>query len=132
MVGLLILDKDRSARKILAEILIEEGYDVTVTGSAAQALHAILKKDAAHVVLLGEQFDDISAAELIPILKQCNKELSIILVSSGASLPLIRKLRTEGIFYHALKPVRAEDREEIREAVRCAFANLAAARFAMH
>ncbi|UFS71530.1 response regulator [Geomonas sp. RF6] len=131
MVGLLILDKDRSARKILADILIEEGYDVTVTGSAAQALQSILKKNA-HVVLLGEQFDDISAAELIPILKQCNKELSIILVSSDASLPLIRKLRKEGIFYHALKPVRAEDREEIRQAVRCAFANLSAAHFAMH
>ena len=131
MVGLLILDKDRAARKLLADILIEEGYDVTVTGSAAQALHDILKKNA-HVVLLGEQFDDISAAELVPILKQCNKELSIILVSSDASLPLIRKMRTEGIFYHALKPVRAEDREEIRQAVRCAFANLSGVHHAMH
>jgi hypothetical protein len=36
----------------------------------------------------------------------------------------LRKLRTEGIFYHALKPVDAEDREEIRQAVACAFKNI--------
>lgn len=123
MAGLLILDKDRGARKILAEILIGEGYRVTVTPSAAQALHDILKGNA-QVVLLGEEFDDLSAAQLIPVLKRCNRQLSIILVATEASLPLMRKLRKEGIFYHALKPARVEDREEIRQAVRCAIANI--------
>ncbi len=29
--------------------------------------------------------------------------------------------KREGIFYHAFKPVSGEDREEIRQAVQCAF-----------
>ena len=120
MLGLLIADEDVDCRKQMAELFIEAGYDVIVTTSAANALNGILKKTA-QVVLLGSGFDNLTAADLIPLLKRCNSKLSIILVATDASLPLIRKLRSEGIFYHALKPVSGEDREEIRQVVQCAF-----------
>ncbi len=120
MQGLLIADKDVDCRKQMAELFIEAGYNVIVTNSAANALDGILKKTA-QVVLLGSGFDDLTAADLIPLLKSCNRKLSIILLADDASLPLIRKLRSEGIFYHALKPVSGEDRDEIRQVVDCAF-----------
>jgi len=120
MQGLLIVDEDIDCRKQMASMFIEFGYNVIVTNSVESALAGILKKTA-QVVLLGTKFDELTAAELIPILKQCNRKLTIILVAADTSLPLIRKLRSEGIFYHALKPVNAEDREEIRLAVQCAF-----------
>ncbi len=123
MQGLLIVDEDMDCRKQMAELFIESGYNVIVTNSVASALYGILKKTA-QVVLLGTKFDELTAADLIPLLKKCNRKLTIILVAADTSLPLIRKLRTEGIFYHALKPVNAEDREEIRQAVHCAFENL--------
>jgi DNA-binding NtrC family response regulator len=123
MQGLLIVDEDMDCRKQMAEMFIEAGYNVIVTNSVANALYGILKKTA-QVVLLGTKFDELTAADLIPLLKQCNRKLTIILVAADTSLPLIRKLRAEGIFYHALKPVNAEDREEIRQAVHCAFENL--------
>jgi len=123
MLGLLIADQDVDCRKQMAELFIEAGYNVIVTNSAANALDGILKKTA-QVVLLGSEFDELTAADLIPLLKQCNRNLTIILVAADASLPLIRKLRNEGIFYHALKPVNGEDKEEIRQAVKCAFENL--------
>lgn len=122
MIEILVVDKDQSARKMLAELLIEEGYDVTVTGSAAQALYLVMKKHA-QVVLLGDECDDTNIADLIPVLKKCNKELRIILISDDAPLSVMRRVRREGIFYHALKPFGAEGWEEIRQAVRCAFAN---------
>ena len=62
-----------------------------------------------------------NSSDLIPILKRCNRDLTIILITNEVNLPLMRKLRREGIFYHALKPVEAEDREEFVQAVRCAF-----------
>jgi DNA-binding NtrC family response regulator len=123
MQGLLIVDEDMDCRKQMADMFIEAGYNVIVTNSVANALYGILKKTA-QVVLLGTKFDELTAADLIPLLKQCNRKLTIILVAADTSLPLIRKLRAEGIFYHALKPVNAEDREEIRQAVHCAFENL--------
>jgi DNA-binding NtrC family response regulator len=123
MLGLLIAHQDVDCRKQMADLFIEAGYNVIVTNSVADALDGILKKTA-QVVLIGSEFDELTAAELIPLLKKCNRRLTVILVSAETSLPLIRKLRSEGIFYHALKPVNGEDKEEIRKAVECAFENL--------
>ncbi|MBT1071398.1 response regulator [Pelotalea chapellei] len=123
MQGLLIVDDDRDSRKMMADIFIDEGYTVTATSSLSSALYGILKKTA-QVVLLGNRIDDLGAADIIPLLKQCNQKLNIILVAAETSLPLIRKLRKEGIFYHALKPQNTADREEIHQAVECAFKNI--------
>ena len=118
--GILIADDDLVARKKMADQLINEGYQVTVTNSVAGVLYGTLKKTA-RVVLLSTRFDELAATELIPILKQCNRHLKIILVASELPLALLRKARSEGIFYHALKTGQPEDEEELREAVRCAF-----------
>ncbi len=119
MEGLMIAEQDVDARKQIADLLIEAGYTVTVTNSAANALHGILKKTA-QIVILGEEFDELAAGDLIPLLRKCNRDLTIILVSDDIPLPAIRKVRKEGIFYHALK----QDTDEIRQAVQCAFQNM--------
>jgi DNA-binding NtrC family response regulator len=123
MLGLLIAHQDVDCRKQMAELFIEAGYNVIVTNSAADAMAGILKKSA-QVVLLGSEFDELTAGDLIPLLKKCNRNLTIILVCADTSLSLIRKLRSEGIFYHSLKPVNGEDKEELRKAVECAFENM--------
>lgn len=120
MPGLLIADEDVLTRKRMADLFIDAGYQVTVSDSAAGVLYGILKKTA-QVVLLSTRFDELLATEMIPILKKCNRNLSIILVASELPLALIRKARSEGIFYHALRPNRPSDEEELRQAVKCAF-----------
>jgi len=123
MMGLLIADKDVETRRHMANLLIEAGYDVTVTDSALKAIHGVLKKTA-QVVVLGSTLGECTSAELVPLLKQCNRALMIILVADDAPLPLIRKVRKEGIFYHALRPAEPEDEEEIRQVVKCAMDSL--------
>ena len=122
MEGVLIADENLETRKVLADLCIEAGYNVTVTTTAANVLHGILKKTA-QVVLLSSEFDELAAAELIPLLKKCSRDLTIILVSDETSLPIIRKMRQEGIFYHSLKSIASDDREELLQAVACAFEN---------
>lgn len=121
--GILIVDEDLDCRKQMADMFIEAGYNVTVTNSVAGILYGVLKKTA-QVVVLGSKFDEMAATDIIPLLKECNRKLPIILITTDTSLGLLRKLRSDGIFYHALKPVDAADREEIRQAVHCAFKNL--------
>jgi FixJ family two-component response regulator len=74
------------------------------------------------VVLLSTRFDELLANEVIPLLKQCRRDLTIILVANELPLAMLRKARRQGIFYHALKPVQPGDEEELRQAVMCAFA----------
>lgn len=123
MNGILIADESQESSKVMADLCIEAGYNVTVTTTAAAVLNGILKKTA-RVILLGSNFDELAAIELIPLLKTCCRNLTIILVSNEASLPVIRRLRNEGIFYHLLKPVLPEDREELKQVVACAFQNI--------
>lgn len=123
MQNILILDDDRDCRDHMTRIFTDAGFSVTATTSVASAVHGILKK-LSHVVVLGTKCDELPAVNLIPIVKQCNPKMPIILIAAELSLGLLRKLRTEGIFYYALKPVNAEDREEVRQAVACALENL--------
>ncbi len=122
MNSILIADENRESRKVMADLCTEAGYDVTVTTSAAGVLHGILKKTA-RVILLGSSFDELAAVELLPLLKKCCRNLTVILVSNEASLPVIRRLRNEGIYYHLLKPVVPEDCKELMQVVDCAFKN---------
>ena len=92
MLRLLIADKDVETRKQMASLLIEAGYDVTVTDSAAKAMHNVLKENT-RILLLGAELDECSSAELVHLLKQCNRNLIIILVADNAPLPLMRKVR---------------------------------------
>jgi hypothetical protein len=78
-------------------------------------------KGTVQIVLLGTRFDNLKARDFVPLMRKCNQKVTIILVSDDESLPSIRKLREEGIFYHALIPVNHDDWKEIRQAVDCAF-----------
>ena len=94
---------------------------MATTDSAVSVMCDILKKHVP-VLLLGGDFDKkIGLPHLLHLLKKCNRHLAVILVSDEATLPMVRTIRQEGIFYHALRPVTEEDREEIKQAVECAF-----------
>ncbi|MDX9710195.1 MAG: response regulator [Trichloromonas sp.] len=117
---LLIADQDSASREEMRKLMAAEGYQIRMANSVVEVLRDALKNQA-QVLLLGMEFENMLAVELIPLVKKCSKDLMIILVSDEDSLPLLRKVRGEGIFYHALRPVTAEDKEELRLAVRCAF-----------
>jgi len=119
MSRILIAEEHPESRKVMADLCVEAGYSVTVTTSAAGVLQGILKKTA-QVILLGSSFDELAATDLIPLFKKCCRNLTIILVSNEVSLPVIRKMRNEGIFYHLLRPVLPEDREELKQVINCA------------
>ncbi|MCD6581543.1 MAG: response regulator [Desulfuromusa sp.] len=122
MNGLLVANKDQAVREQVASLFRQDGYQVTAADSVVNALEGILDKSI-QVVLLGGVFDEQQIAKFVPLLKKCNRNLSIILVSDEIPLDLLRRIRKEGIFYHALRPVEDESWDEIRQAVSCAFEN---------
>jgi DNA-binding NtrC family response regulator len=119
MPAVLIADDNLDLCNLMANCLSEAGYSVSVTNSAAKVLQNVLKKTA-QVILMGNVLDEVAAIDLIPMLKKCNRYLNIIFVSSNVSASMVRKLRTEGIFYHALPPTETTEKEELKQAVKCA------------
>jgi len=120
MQGLLIANKNRDERDQLSSIFSNDAYQITTTDSVADGLEGILNKTIQVIVLAGD-YDEQNIAKLIPLLKKCNRHLSIILVTDEIPINLLRRIRKEGIFYHALPPVEETGREEIHQAVNCAF-----------
>jgi len=119
--AIIIADRDAEYRSQVAEHFRKAGYRVETTDSAVHVLCSILENQTP-VLLLGNDFDKkVSSADLIHLLKKCNRHLHVIMVSDEMPLAQVRKVRQEGIFYHALKPLTAGDTEELGMAVNCAF-----------
>lgn len=119
--GIIIADSDAEYRSQVADHFRKAGYQVETTDSAAHVLCSILEKQTP-VLLLGNDFDKkVSSADLIHLLKKCNRHLHVIMVSEEMPLVQLRQVRQEGVFYHALKPVDAGDTEELGKVVECAF-----------
>jgi len=122
--SILIADKDTRYLQQLSEYFVDAGYQVETTSSAIHVICNILKKKAP-VLVLGSDFDQkIELPQLLQLLKKCNRHLAVILVSDEATLPMVRRIRRQGIFYHALRPAAPVDRDEIRQAVDCALRTL--------
>ncbi len=117
---ILIADKDSKERKQLAKFFENSHFEVETTASAAYAIAKIVQKHEP-IVILGDSFEEkIASVDVIALMRKCNKNLRIILISDDSSLETLRRVREDGIFYHALKPHNQEDNEELRSAVECA------------
>lgn len=117
---ILIADRNVKARRDLEEFFKNSHFEVDVTGSAAYAIAKIVKNQEP-IVILGDAFEEsISSIDVIALMRRCNKNLKIILISDDSSLATLRRIREGGIFYHALRPHNNEDNEELRSVVECA------------
>jgi DNA-binding NtrC family response regulator len=119
--GILIADRDARYRSSLARFLKESGYRVETTDTIEDMLECALEKQVS-VLLLGSDFGlNIESADLVHLLKLFQDRLKIILVTDDLTLAQARRVRNEGIFYHALKPATPDDLAELGQAVGCAF-----------
>lgn len=118
--NLLIVDNDKKSRSNLRTLFENTHYGVDTTSSAAYAIAKIVQGNDP-IVILGDKFEEtINVADVVALMKRCNHNLKIILISDDSSLELLRKMREDGIFYHAFKPHDQEDNEELISAVQSA------------
>jgi DNA-binding NtrC family response regulator len=118
---IIIADRDVAYRSRMASFFRKAGYRVEATGSTDQVLNSIQANEAP-VLLLGSDFgSQVASAELVHLLKKCNRQVQIIMVADQMALVQARELRQEGIFFHALKPGGVDETEELGQAVACAF-----------
>jgi len=121
---ILIADRNKAVRYELAAFFENSHYEVQTTASAAYAIAKIVQGNEP-IVILGEVFEEtIAPVDVVALMRKCNKNLRIILVSDDSSLETLKQVREDEIFYHALKPHYQEDNEELRSVVEYAFETL--------
>lgn len=119
----LVADKNLRSRQQLVSLLTAAGHEVLALEEVSDVLNALVSRQG-RVLVLGSEVGALRAVELLPLLKRCCREVPVILVAEESSLPLLRRMRREGIFYHALPPRSLDDQRELALAVRCALNHL--------
>jgi DNA-binding NtrC family response regulator len=114
---ILIAYQDEFWVRSLSTFLHGVGYKVETAKMVSEMIRKV-RKGHIHVVLLDDEMEGVKASDLVPLFKNMNERIQVIVISSEASLGQVKRLRGAGIFYQAMKPV---DLEEIRSAVECAF-----------
>ncbi len=93
------------------------GYRVETTRAMSEMIRRI-RKGNIQVILIDDEIEGVKACDLVPLLKNINPKIQIIVISSEESIGSVKRLRGAGIFYQAMKPV---DLGEVKSAVECAF-----------
>ncbi len=96
------------------------GYKVETTKAVSEMIRRI-RKGNIHVILIDDEIEGVKACDIVPLLKNINGKIQIIVISSEESIGLAKRLRGAGIFYQAMKPV---DLTEVKSAVECAFGKI--------
>jgi len=89
------------------------GWTVSRTGMFSELLRK-LKEEEADILLLDSSLEGIPSFDLLPLIKKSNPGLPVIALSDDSSLEMSKRVRFQGIFFLAMKPI---DPAEIRTAV---------------
>ncbi len=89
------------------------GWTVSQTSVFGELLRKI-KEEEADVLVLDSSLEGMASLDLLPLIKKSNPGLPIIALSDDSSLEMSKRVRLQGIFFLAMKPI---DPAEIRTAV---------------
>jgi NADH-quinone oxidoreductase subunit E len=89
------------------------GWTVSRTGMFSELLRKI-KEEKADILILDSSLEGIASFDLLPLIKKSNPGLPVIALNDDSSLEMSKRVRLQGIFFLAMKPI---DPAEIRTAV---------------
>lgn len=117
---ILIAYPDGLGNRSLATFLHGVGYKVETTKAVSEMIRRV-RKGNIQVILIDDEIEGVKACDIVPLLKNIDVKIQIIVISSEESIGLAKRLRGAGIFYQAMKPV---DLTEVKSAVECAFGKI--------
>jgi DNA-binding NtrC family response regulator len=117
---LLIAYQDDLRNRSLTTLFRSAGYRIETTRAISEMIRKI-RKGNIHVILIDDEIEGVKTCDIVPLLKNINAKIQIIVISSEESIELAKRLRGAGIFYQAMKPV---DLVEVKSAVECAFGKI--------
>ena len=109
---ILVVDDEPDIRSTLSEFLELIGYGVAVASSAAEALNA-LRHDRFDLVITDVRMPGMSGIEAIPLIKEIDAEVAIIVITGYDSIDGAVEAIHRGAYDHVAKPFNFTDIEVI-------------------
>ncbi len=116
----LIAYQDDLLNRSLTTLFHSVGYGVETAKAVSEMIRKV-RKGNINVILMDDEIEGVKACDVVPLLKNINAKIQVIVTSSEESIGLAKRLRGAGIFYQAMKPV---DLTEVKSAVECAFSKI--------
>ena len=105
---ILAVDDDEVARQLLAEILLEEGYDVETVGSGREAVDR-LGTGSYDLVVTDLKMPGLDGLEVLKRYKEKSPETLVILVTAFGSMESAIEVMKEGAFDYVSKPFKEDE-----------------------
>ena len=109
----LIASSDEPFGEYIYHQLVTLGRTISRANLVSDLLRKV-REEKIDILLLDDNLEGIPPYDLIPLVKRINSRLPIIALSEDSSLEMSKKVRLQGIFFLAMKPI---DPAEIRAAV---------------
>ena len=103
-----MLDDELAQRKILSMILEDTGYEVTATGSPAEALQMLETGDF-DLVLSDLVMPDMDGLQFLEHAKRLRPELVVIVVTGHGTIPSAVEAVKKGAFQYLTKPISKDE-----------------------
>ena len=100
----LVVDDDPAAVELLQEFLLAKGYEVLTAGDGAEALRTV-KAERPHLLLLDIMMPKMDGLEVLRRLREIDKEVSVIMITSVNEQEIARKAMELGAFDYIVKPL---------------------------
>lgn len=100
---ILIVDDEESIRSVLFQVLADEGYEVTMAGSAEEALIAF-RNEVYHLVITDIRMEGLSGLKLLQEVKKMNPDTQVIIMTSHATLESALEALRAGAYDFLIKP----------------------------
>ncbi|KPK96214.1 hypothetical protein AMJ80_01245 [bacterium SM23_31] len=100
----LIADSDLHSVKKLEERFLIEGFRVFSVNSGRDAVLCMRKRNI-NIAIIDVNLKDMKGYTIVPLLKDINKDIKVIITTFRNSVELEGKCRETGIILYAIKPL---------------------------
>ncbi len=104
---ILMVEDDKSAGEVLAEVLVDAGYDVTLAGGGSQALELLNLRNFA-VVVSDIRMPSVNGIDVLQAARRNHSQPEVILLTGYGGLETSLAALREGAFDYLLKPCNPE------------------------
>jgi two-component system, cell cycle response regulator len=102
-VRVLVVDDDASLRKVVSQVLTEDGHDVT-TASSAEKAYSLFQEQPFPLVFSDIRMGNMSGIELLQLIKEHSPDAQVIIMTSNATSDNTIAALRAGAYDYLLKP----------------------------